>query len=108
MRNASPESKRRFWEHHLAECNRSGLSQAQYCRQNGISVKTFGYWKRKLGRCDAPACLVEVPAEAVRTPSFYALPAPLRLEVNGSYRIEIEKGFDPATLEQVLAVLGRL
>lgn len=38
----------RFWARHLQRWNQSGLSQAQYCRQQQLSVPAFGWWKRRL------------------------------------------------------------
>lgn len=37
-----------FWQHHLAQWQASGLSQAGYCRQQELSAHKFSYWKRKL------------------------------------------------------------
>lgn len=47
----SPESGdtlRQFCQKHLANWKGSGLSQAEYCRRNGLVRHRFGYWKRKL------------------------------------------------------------
>jgi len=38
----------RFWAQHLHRWQQSGLSQAQYCRQQQLSVPAFGWWKRRL------------------------------------------------------------
>ena len=32
----------------IQECQSSGLSNKEYCRQQGISEKTYYYWRRKL------------------------------------------------------------
>ena len=32
----------------IQECNSSGLSNREFCRQRGISEKTYYYWLRKL------------------------------------------------------------
>jgi hypothetical protein len=36
-----------FWQLHLAQWQVSGLSQASYCRQQGLRTHQFSYWKRK-------------------------------------------------------------
>ena len=36
------------WSALIQECNASGLSNRQFCRQHGISEKSFYYWLRKL------------------------------------------------------------
>ena len=97
------DERRRFWEQRLRDWKLSGLSQALYCRQNKLSVKSFGYWQRKIK--GAPLCLVEVPAPLltpVRSPSLA-----MRLVVGDRYRIEIEKDFDTALLDQLLRFLDQ-
>ena len=95
-KSAGIEERRRFWEHHLEQCRTSGLSQAEYCRRHGLSIKSFGYRKRTIGK--APLCLVEVPLAAA-VPS---VPKPLSLAVGPRYTIRIEPGFDADTLLEVL------
>ena len=36
------------WSALIQECNVSGLSNREFCRQHGISEKSFYYWLRKL------------------------------------------------------------
>jgi len=38
----------RFWARHLQRWKQSGLSQAQYCRQQQLSAPAFGWWKGQL------------------------------------------------------------
>ena len=38
----------RYWQRHLDRWERSGLSQAAFCRRHGLKAVTFGWWKRKL------------------------------------------------------------
>jgi hypothetical protein len=42
------KTKPEIWRNRLNEQQSSGLSQVKYCTENGLSVKTFLYWKRKL------------------------------------------------------------
>lgn len=37
-----------FWQRHLQRWSQSGLSQAQYCRQQRLSAAAFGWWKGRL------------------------------------------------------------
>ena len=41
-------SRKPFWQKHLRAWSRSGLTQADYCRQHQLSAPAFGWWKRKL------------------------------------------------------------
>ena len=37
-----------FWQHHIAQWQSSGLSQANYCRQHNLAIHQLSYWKGKL------------------------------------------------------------
>ncbi|QBE94658.1 hypothetical protein PMF13cell1_00151 [Blautia producta] len=36
------------WRQIVQQCRESGLSNRDFCRQNGITEKTYYYWLRKL------------------------------------------------------------
>ena len=38
------------WAVLIQECSASGLTNKEFCRQRGISEKSFYYWQRKLRR----------------------------------------------------------
>ena len=42
------EYRAQSWAMVIQECNSSGLSNREFCRQRGISEKTYYYWLRKL------------------------------------------------------------
>ena len=41
------EYRAQQWAMVVQECRSSGLSKREYCRQRGISEKSFYYWQRK-------------------------------------------------------------
>lgn len=99
----SNTAKQQFWNNHIEEWTASGLTQVEYCRLHGISIKSFEYWKRKSKNTSAPA-LVEVPL-----PKSFSIPLSypqLCLVIGRNYRIEIGKGFDSEDLERVVRILG--
>lgn len=64
--------RRAHWQALLAAWRRSGLSQAEFCRQRGLAPGTFAWWKYTLrreavarGRARGP-----VPGPAVSAPTF--------------------------------------
>lgn len=101
------EERRRFWEQHLREWKSSGLSQAEYCRQNKVSPKSFLYWKRREKAVSEPVCLVEVPVQRQPLVPIPSPSTPVRLLVGNRYRIEIEKNFNADALDQLLSFLER-
>ena len=42
------EYRTQVWAMLIQECNNSGLTKREFCRQQGISEKSFYYWLRKL------------------------------------------------------------
>lgn len=42
------QQRRRFWEHHIEQWQKSGVSQAAYCRNNQLKAHRFYYWRRRL------------------------------------------------------------
>lgn len=44
----STEERVEFWTMALGELKSSGLSKAEFCRQNGFKTSTLNYWQRRL------------------------------------------------------------
>ena len=38
----------REWAKVIQECEASGLSNKEFCEQNGVSIKSYYYWLKKL------------------------------------------------------------
>src|SRR4030066_1355614 len=53
VENIDNQEKHRFWQNHVAAWEQSGIRQSEYCSRQGLNIKVFGYWKRKL--CRKPA-----------------------------------------------------
>lgn len=98
-------AKQEFWEKHIELWQNSSKTQAEYCRQNNLKIKSFGYWKRRLKEF----------AEEIRfVPVAFDLPvapnpgSPLKVAVKGRYCIEVPDDFSPETLKKVLSVMEAL
>jgi hypothetical protein len=51
-------NKQTYWQTHLDAWRQSGLSQAGYCKQHGLSLSSFGYWlHRRTESTPPPAAL---------------------------------------------------
>lgn len=48
MKSAPQLIPKQFWKDHVSHWNKTSLSQASYCQEHELSIKRFGYWKRKL------------------------------------------------------------
>lgn len=99
----------------MATWERSGLSQAAFCRQEGVSVHTFRWWRyslrlrsevRPVESEDRPPAFVELKVSPpVRVPLAVAEVA---IEARGGALVWVRPGFDPATLREVLGLLGSI
>ncbi len=93
------EARREEWQRIITEQQTCGQSAAAYCRERGIPVWKFSYWRKTLNptKADAaprgfvelrpPGCASGVSVEA------------------GHWRIHVEPGFDAATLLRALETL---
>ena len=99
----------KIWARHIEDFKQSGLSQAAFCRERGLTPSAFHRWKARLTQqaqeSNAPS-LVEVTSvqSAAQSPSVPSL----RLEVSSRYTLELAEGFDEALLLKTLKVLERL
>ena len=96
--------KRKFWQAHIKAWQESDLSQAEYCRRQGLKSHNLSYWvNKKSSKTDMPLALVEIPM-----PKIAACSPALKLVIDNRHQIEIANHFSSAVLEQVLQVLRRI
>ena len=99
------QDKQPFWQDHVAAWEQSGIRQSEYCSRQGLNIKIFGYWKRKL--CRKPAGMTFVPVSIKPSQSTVVKPmSTLRLIIRGGSCIEIGDGFNQDTLRRVLDTVG--
>ncbi len=97
--------KRKFWQAHVKAWKDSNLSQAEYCRRQGLKTHRLCYWvNKKSAKPDHPLALVEIPIQKMPVRNDAAL----RLTIGNHYQIEIADHFSPVTLEQILQTLRRI
>ena len=94
----------------VVEYEASGLSQVEFCREQGLSLATLARYRKRQTQ-ESPAAgdrWVEVKGSAAR-PAL-GIPASSRLAValRSGRRIEVGRGFDADTLAQLLDALERL
>ncbi len=108
----------RFWARHLQRWQQSGLSQAQYCRQQQFSAPAFGWWKRRLatvptrGRRATTPGKVRRPDEAfvelTRAGGGVSLPADegaYEIVLPGGRQLRLGRHWEPDRVRQLLLVL---
>lgn len=100
----SRKEKYNFWKNHVQQWQQSNLSQAEYCRHNNLSIKTFGYRKRRiLGSSEESQSFlpVTIHAEPVRA---FEPETSLRLLLQNGLKIEVAGDFNPCTLQKLIRV----
>ena len=85
----STEERVEFWTMALGEFRASGLSKAEFCRQNGFKVSSFNYWQRRLdGRQTETAAaprFIELDPAILRPddgPGSHGTPAPFAAQLS--------------------------
>jgi len=104
VKKLTREEKPSYWQEQVSSWRRSGLSQAQFCRDRNLKVRDFGYWKRKFSQSSSAVSFVplRVKSSAIRPSS------PLGLVLDSGLRIEVREGFSPGTLRDLIHTLREL
>lgn len=94
-------SKSGFWSAHIVGWRSSGLSQAAYCRQHGLDLKRFCYWRRTLGPTltSSPAVLPIAVAERPDSEDRIEVRLPNGLQVR------VSMSANPARLAPLIRLL---
>lgn len=108
----------RFWQRHLQRWRQSGLSQAQYCRQQQVSAPAFGWWKGRLSAVSGQGQSVAGPEERADSREAFvevAVTPSGGPEAGGGFPYEIAlmnhcclrlgRGFECERVRQLLALL---
>jgi transposase len=97
------------WSEQVRKWERSGLALAEFARRQGVNPKLLGWWRWKLqlttrtGTAPAPEPRF-LPVHVVApTPP---VTAPIEIALPDGRVVRVPPGFDPTTLERVLAIVG--
>ena len=101
---ATTISKSQYWQQHFKSWKESGKSRTTYCSENNLRLTTFDYWRKKFREKTVPIKLVQVPTAG----RLQMDNSGIRLIVNEHYLIEVETGFCPSTLSQLVKVVRSL
>lgn len=107
-RRAKSAQKYRYWQEHLECWRQSGLSQAEYCRQNDLKPRRWNYWKKNLTMAFSETAVSFIPVP-LSTNLPVAVPGSnLSLFTANGYKVEVGIGFDPTTLKQLILTVQSL
>ncbi|MGE5486788.1 MAG: IS66 family insertion sequence element accessory protein TnpA [bacterium] len=94
-----------------AEFETSGLKPTEFCRAHGLSLSTLNRYRNRRAQQGEAAGGSQWLAVEVSGPDHTIRRAGgsgIAVVLGGGRRIEVERGFDPGTLAQLVQVLERL
>ena len=91
-----------YWQDLVKAHSRSGLDVTSFCRDHQINRQRFYLWRQRF-QTQAQTPMTDAFLELV--PSSRSGESGIRLRLDPSLSIELDRGFDPATLQQVLVAL---
>jgi hypothetical protein len=92
--------------HHVKAWHQSGLSQAEYCRQQDIHPKTFSRWARCELVLDKDAPLEVIPIQVVQPTPVAAAPTKIMLRLAHGAQLELSTAVSPRWLAELLQCLA--
>jgi hypothetical protein len=91
------------WWRHVKAWRESGMSQADYCRQQGLNPKTFSKWERCDDPIDPNAPLKMIPVQVA--PSLPTAEAAVVLKLTQGVQLELSTAVSPRWLAELLQCL---
>ena len=92
------------WTTRIMACRSSGMTVRAWCRENGLSEKTYYYWQRRLFQTLSEQKTVYKTAFAEVTPPVCSGNVAVTVRIAGAVA-DIHPGADAATVETVLRIL---
>ncbi len=96
----------RHWQAHVKALQQSGLSQAEYCRQQKLPYDAMTYWHHKFSRSvEKLSTLVPVPLHSLEQSPVQPQSSSLKIILPGCISVEVGNNFSPVTLTRLLTTL---
>jgi Transposase len=121
---ASREERREWWRGQLTRQQSANVSVAEFCRQLGVSVATFYYWKRRVDEVPPTAtgqASTEQPSRSrngsagATTPNFVPVSileptagTQLEVELTNACVVRLKGVIDPSLLQAAITAAGQL
>jgi hypothetical protein len=99
-------ARARYWLDLLSAWERSGLSQAEFCRRRGVKGVTFAWWKRQLRR-ESEGSAKRPSAESPRFVEVRLAGSSASYEVmlSGGRSIRVPATFEAESLSRLIAAV---
>ena len=118
-RPSSRQERREWWRRQLALQQSANRSVADFCRQLGVSVKTFYQWKKRLGEAPShsPEQVAAEPTSRSTTTAANFVPVSLvdfgagpqlEIELANACVVRLKGAIDPSLLQAAINAAGQL
>ena len=120
----SREERREWWRRQLSRQQSANLSVAEFCRQLGVSVATFYYWKGRVGKVPPTptrrpsaehAARARNGSVGAKTPNFVPVSileptagTQLEIELANACVVRLKGMIDPSLLQAAITAAGQL
>ena len=94
------------WWRHVEAWRESGLTQADYCRQQGLHPKTFSAWTRRELSMDKDAPLKLIAVQVAPSVSAASAQASVMLRFPHGIQLELSTAVPPRWLAELLQCLA--
>jgi hypothetical protein len=104
----SQRIKKNLWKHHIESWKKSGLSQAEYCRQHTLKAYVFGYWKKRFRspqEPDYPSKMLPVKLISEAKSELAPDSSGISLSLDQRYTIHLAETFNSHTLSKLIDIL---
>lgn len=99
MSRSHDPARAALWSERIARLERSGLTVAQFCKEESLNVCSLYQWKKKLSHLQDPSApqsprfvAVQVLPTTQATPAILRLPAGLSIELPASFPVDAVTG----------------
>ena len=103
---ATREERAKHWRTIHEKQAESGLSAAAFCREKNISYHQFRWWKGRLKKEESLATHETRFLQLVPCSKKTLQHSGIHIRIRDDFIIEIERGFDILTLQDVIEAVG--
>lgn len=102
----SKQARLEEWTRRIMACRNSGMTIRAWCRENGVSEKTYYYWQQRLYREMSEQQRIRQPVFAEVTPSVTAHSGEkaMTIRLSGA-EVDVYTGAELTAVEAVLQLL---
>ena len=108
MSNEITRGTTHFWQEHITAWESSGLSQAVYCKQQGVNYNSFVYQRGRIANNNQASPSVKFVEATETTPPKEVQTPVLQFMLPNGVRIGMTAAADAQFIQRVLSVIGGL